>query len=285
MPFLSVIGALCVPGGGLSSAGRLRAILENQITVLCCTPTYALRLAEVAREEGINLASIKVRRIIVAGEPGGSIPSVRVRIESAWPGARVFDHHGMTEVGPVTYECPASPGLLHIIETAYLPEVIDPKTLRAAEPGKPGELVLTTLARGDSPLVRYRTGDLVKRKANDGPCACGRNEAALEGGILGRTDDMLIVRGINIFPGAIDAVISEVPEVAEFQIRVSRGQSLTELEVRMEVAVDSGSMAEAVARQVEARLHAAFNLRIPVRLAPPGSLPRFEMKARRWVFC
>src|SRR5947207_7929412 len=120
------LGCLCVPGGGLGSVARLAAILENQITVLCCTPTYALRLAETAAREKIALDHSRVRKLIVAGEPGGSIPAVRTRLEELWPGARVFDHHGMTETGPVTYQCPARAGMLHVIESAYYAEVIQP---------------------------------------------------------------------------------------------------------------------------------------------------------------
>src|SRR5262249_52426555 len=136
---------LCVPGGGLSSTARLRAILDNGITVLCCTPTYAIRLAEVAREEKIDLRAARVRTIIVAGEPGGSIPAVRARLTELWPGARIFDHHGMTEVGPVTYECPARAGVLHVIGSAYFAEVIKPASGQPAAKGEAGELVLTTL--------------------------------------------------------------------------------------------------------------------------------------------
>ena len=278
------LGALGIPGGGLSSAGRLRAILDNQITVLCCTPTYALRLAEVAREEQLDLGAAAVRVIIVAGEPGGSVPAVRSRLESTWPGARVFDHHGMTEVGPVTYECPSTPGMLHVIESAYFSEVIDPQSNLPLPPGETGELVLTTLTRVDSPLIRYRTGDLVKIKPSVGPCACGRVEIAFDGGILGRVDEMLVVRGINIFPGAIDEVLGQFAEIAEFQVRVSREQSLAQLEVLAELREPYENTAAEVLRRVETRLQTSFNLRVPVRLAPPGSLPRFEMKARRWVF-
>jgi len=162
------LGCLCVPGGGLSSSARLRSILDNGITVLCCTPTYAIRLAEVAAKEQIDLTSARVRTLIVAGEPGGSIPAVRTRLAERWPGARVFDHHGMTEVGPVTYQCPERPGVLHVIERAYFAEIIDPATGQplsspsAATLPASGELVLTTLGRTGSPLLRYRTGDLVK---------------------------------------------------------------------------------------------------------------------------
>src|SRR5258706_6394986 len=155
------LGALCIPGGGVGSASRLRAIIDNGANVLCCTPTYALRLAEVAAQEKINLQDSLVRAIIVAGEPGGSIPAFRARLERAWPGVRVFDHHGMTETGPVTHECPLRPGVLHIIESAYYAEVIDPATGKHIGPGETGELVLTTLVRAASPVLRYRTGDLV----------------------------------------------------------------------------------------------------------------------------
>ncbi|MCB1127866.1 MAG: AMP-binding protein, partial [Verrucomicrobiae bacterium] len=226
------LGLLCIPGGGQSTVGRLRGILDLEATVLCCTPTYALHLAEMATREGMNLGHSKVRRIIVAGEPGGSIPATRARLEAAWPGARVVDHHGMTEVGPVTYECPARPGRLHLIETGYLAEIIDPAT-GAPSRGQPGELVLTTLGRTGSPLLRYRTGDLVRpvfapEAENTQPCACGRYELALEGGILGRVDDMVIVRGVNVFPGAVEAVIRRFPEVAEYQVAIRDTGGLTE---------------------------------------------------------
>jgi phenylacetate-CoA ligase len=139
------IGCFCFPGGSMSSLARLQAILDNGITVLCCTPTYAQHLGEVARERKVDLSSSRVRLIIVAGESGGSIPSTRARIERLWPGATVFDHHGMTEVGPVTYQCPATPGVLHVLEAAYFPEVIDPETGLPTPADQTGELVLTTL--------------------------------------------------------------------------------------------------------------------------------------------
>ena len=131
------MGCLAIPGGGMRSAGRLQTILDNEVTVLCATPSYALRLAEVAAEEGIDLSASKVRRIIVAGEPGGSIPATRALIESRWCGARVLDHHGMTEIGPVSYECPERKGVLHIMEHAYIPRMIDPDSLERVGPGGP----------------------------------------------------------------------------------------------------------------------------------------------------
>ncbi|MCL4177454.1 MAG: AMP-binding protein [Verrucomicrobia bacterium] len=277
------LGCLCLPGGGLTSAARLRMILDNEVTVLCCTPTYAARLAEVAAEESLSLAGTGVRLLVVAGEPGGSIPGVRSRLERLWCGARVFDHHGMTEVGPVTYECPAQPGVLHVIESGYLPEVIDPRTGQAPAPGESGELVLTTLRRLGSPLLRYRTGDLVRaRPPGRAPCVCGRVELALEGGILGRVDDMLIIRGVNVFPGAVDEIIRGLPEIAEYQVRIETVHHLDELKVLIEPLPGCAEVSDLVGRLRKA-LQDAFALRVPVSPVDHGTLPRFEMKARRWV--
>src|SRR5260221_7871891 len=274
------MGALCLPGGGMSSAARLRGILDNGATILCCTPTYAMRLAEVAAAEKIDLRRSRLKTIIVAGESGGSIPSMRARLEQFWPGARVFDHHGMTEVGPVTYECPSRPGVLHVIESAYLAEIIDPATGNPVPPGQPGELVLTTLGRTGSPLLRYRTGDMVKMDSQ--PCGCGRNEMALVGGILGRTDDMIVVRGVNIYPSAVEEIINATAGVAEYQVRVSTLQALAELSVQIEPEPDCADVAGLIAK-LEKQFQTQFALRVPVTKVPPGALPRFEMKAKRWT--
>ncbi|MEK7781013.1 MAG: AMP-binding protein [Verrucomicrobiota bacterium] len=278
------LGCLCLPGGGLSSAARLRMMRDNQASVLCCTPTYALRLAEVAAEEKMEMSSLGVKTIIVAGEPGGSIPATRAKLESLWPGARIFDHHGMTEVGPVTYECPQQSGVLHVIESAYFAEVIDPVTGQAAPSG---ELVLTTLTRTGSPLLRYRTGDLVALSTphaprNMSPCGCGRHEMALAGGILGRVDDMIIVRGVNVYPTAVEEIIRRFDEVREYRVHVHHPQTLAELRVELEPA-DLCPDPVGLTARVQKALDAAFNLRIPVETVAAGSLPRFEMKASRWV--
>jgi phenylacetate-CoA ligase len=271
------MGCLCLPGGGLTSQARLRAIVENRATVLCCTPSYAARLGEVAKGE--NPGHIALRSIIVAGEPGGSVPATRARLQQLWPGARIFDHHGMTETGPVSHECPTQPGTLHILESAYLPEIIDASG-RRARAGETGELVLTTLGRTGSPLLRYRTGDIV-RAGNGHCCACGRHDLALPGGILGRTDEMVIVRGVNIYPAAVEEVLRGFSEVAEYQVEVDRSGTLVELRLRIEPGQGCTQPAGLAAR-VEGALHSAFNLRVPVSLAAPGSLPRFEMKGKRW---
>jgi phenylacetate-CoA ligase len=273
------IGCLCLPGGGMNTVARLHSIIDHGATVLCCTPTYALHLAETAEKEGINLRTAKVRTICVAGEPGGSVPAVRERLGRLWNGARIFDHHGMTEVGPVSFECPECPGTIHVIEMSYLAEILDPDTGEPASRGKTGELVLTTLGRLGSPLLRYRTGDLVRAAVED-VCVCGRHELALEGGILGRADDMVVVRGVNVFPSAIEDVLRGFPEVAEYRVRVWLNGALREIELTVESAPDASND---LAQRIGYALQTAFNLRIPVQMAAAGSLPRFELKAKRWV--
>jgi phenylacetate-CoA ligase len=271
------IGCLAIPGGGMRSAARLHTILETSATVLCCTPTYAIRLAEVAAEEHIDLRASQVRTLIVAGEPGGSVPATRARISELWHGARVVDHHGMTEIGPVSYSCPRRPGVLHVIADSYIAEVIDPLTGQPLPRGVTGELVLTNLGRVGSPLIRYRTSDIVQAAVED-RCECGTRDLALNGGILGRTDDMLVVRGVNVYPSAVENILRGFESVGEYRVEVHNERTLPELSIQVEAVPDS-----VLTHQLEAALTNAFALRIPVSLLPPGSLPRFEMKAQRWV--
>lgn len=271
-------GLLSIPAGGMSTVARLRMALDNRVTVVCCTPTYALRMAEVAKQEGISLADAKVRAIIVAGEPGGSIPETKRAIESAW-GARVFDHTGMTEIGPMSFECRQVPGGVHVIESEYIAEVIDPKTLEGLPEGQIGELVLTNLGRWGSPLVRYRTGDQVR--LTRGRCECGRCFARLEGGILGRVDEMFIVRGNNVFPTAVEAVVRRFDQVAEFRVQVIEDGTLTQ--VRLEVEPVGATEPQALCQSIARALQESLSFRADVRAVPAGSLPRFEMKARRFV--
>jgi len=270
------LGCLCLPGGGLRSEGRLRVIRDNRANVLCCTPTYALRLGEAAQEVG---GVRDMAAVIVAGEPGGGVPAVRRRIAELWGGARVIDHHGMTEVGPVSYAEPDQAEILRIIETAYIAEVVDPDSGRSVDHGETGELVLTTLGRWGSPLIRYRTGDLVRRgAAADGSLADYR----LPGGILGRIDDMLVVRGVNLYPGAVDNLIRRFGDVAEYRVRVWTERDMTEMALEIEPAASCADP-RALAERVAAEFRTVFALRAPVSLVAPDSLPRFEMKARRWL--
>jgi phenylacetate-CoA ligase len=271
------LGYFCLPAGGMSSVARLRTLLETQATIVLCTPTYALHLTEAARKEAIDLAGSTVRALVVAGEPGGSIPGTRQRIEEAW-GARVFDHHGMTETGPVSIECVENPGGLHILETEYLAEIIDPQTGAPVAPGEIGELVLTNLGRAGSPLLRYRTGDLVR--ADPKPCPCGRPLLRLDGGILGRVDDMICIRGNNVFPTALEAILRRFPEVAEYRVEVDASSSLPVL--RLEIEPTSATSATGLVERIDRAIRDALLFRAEVSLAAPGSLPRYEFKARRF---
>jgi phenylacetate-CoA ligase len=290
------LGFRVLAGGGMSSTARLKFLREHGVTVVCATPTYALRLAEVAAEEGIDLKSSGVRAILVAGEPGGSVPAVRGRIEAAW-GARVLDHIGMTEVGPTGFECAENPGAgVHVIETEYVAEVLDPATGRplsdTGADGGVGELVITNLGRLGSPLIRYRTGDLV-RPSRAG-CPCGRCLLRLEGGLLSRADDMIFVRGNNFYPSALESVLRRFEAVAEYRVEIHPAGPLTRVRIELEptaacaagAGADSGAesggpaeLAERVARAV----HDALSFRAEVVTVPVGSLPRFEMKAKRFV--
>ncbi len=275
------LGALSLPGGGQDSVLRLRTIIETEATVLVCTPSYALRLAQVAREQGVDPAATPIRVTIHAGEPGANIPGTKRRIEEFW-GARCFDHYGLTEVGAVGFECVAQPGGLHLNESEFIVEVVDPETGESVQEGQ-GELVLTNLGRVGSPVFRYRTGDLVR--LNPAPCTCGRTFARLEGGILGRVDDMLIVRGVNIFPSVIEDIVRRRPVVDEFRIEVYKLAEMDEIRVLLEIneALHGSEVRERTLEAVAQDCRTSFGLRMETKAVPAGTLPRFELKAKRLV--
>lgn len=249
------LGIRAIPAGGLTSENRVKMMARLRPEVLCCTPTYGLRLAEIADDA----RSLGVQKLIVAGEPGGSLPEVRARLNEAWD-AEVIDHHGMTEVGPVTVGDLEHPSQLLIRHESYFCEVIEQD-----ERGV-GELVLTTLGRHGSPLLRYRTGDLVKPA--DQP-----DGFALDGGIIGRADDMVVVRGVNLYPGAVEEVVRSVSGILEYEVLIEEVNAMSEVRLRVE-----GEGAE----ELEERLREVFSLRIPVEKVAEGTLERFEMKSKRW---
>jgi phenylacetate-CoA ligase len=285
-PFLGFWGAFdaasrkdrfVVTAGGMTTPARLQLLVESQCTFVLCTPTYALRLAEVADEMKLDLAASKVRGLILAGEPGASAPATRSRIESAF-GARVFDHYGMTEIGPLSAEYVAHPGKAFLVDQAALAEFIDPKTGQAVPEGELGELVVTNLGRWSSPLLRYRTGDLVRWRRNDFDDRA--SSIYLEGGVLGRVDDMVWIKGNNVFPTAVEQIVREFADVGEFVIEAASDGAQTQLTIRVEPrgAEASSELPAALARRIQDRLY----FRPRVLLVPPGSLPRYEMKAQRF---
>jgi len=276
------IGALVLASGNMTTENRVKQIVEMGATTVCATPTYMLRLAQTAREMGIDLPASRVDKLIVSGEPAGSIPAVKRMLEEQW-GARCGDTAGMTEIGTIMiFECARQPGGTHIIEDHFVEEVVDPKTLEPIPYDGEGERVVTSFGRGFIPLLRYRTGDLVK-KVHHSRCDCGRTWDLYEGGILGRTDDMKLIRGTNVYPRAVESIVREFREVDEFQIVVWRKDNVQdEITVKVELKPGHEEGAEARIAKLGKDLAAAHEgLRFNVERVPAGTLPRFELKAKR----
>lgn len=276
------MGCLVLPSGNMTTPQRVQLIHEMQATVVCATPTYALRLAQEAADQGIDLAGGPVRRLILSGEPAGSIPATKRMIEAQW-GAKAADTAGMTEIGTIMmFECAHQPGGTHIIEDHFIEEVIDPESGRPVGYGEQGERVVTSFGRRAIPLLRYRTRDLVV-KVPHSRCGCGRGFDLYDGGIRGRVDDMLLVRGTNVYPRAVEAIVREYPAVDEFQIHLWTKDGIRdEITLRCEVRSGFEGQWEGVARRIAADLGAATEgLGFGVERVPAGTLPRFELKARR----
>jgi phenylacetate-CoA ligase len=265
------LGALTIPGGGMDSLSRLELMRRSRPTVLLSTPTYVFRLVEIAQDQGLSLQDIGVRVTIHAGEPGASIPAVRSQIEHAF-GSRSFDHAGGTEVGAYGYSCEVRDGL-HVNEEEFIAEVIDPLTGEHVIEGNSGELVITNLGRPGWPVIRYRTGDLVMSRGRR--CECGRTFLKLPGGLLGRVDDLIIVRGVNVYPTSVEAIVRTF-EVDEFRLVRTLHLGMEELIVEVEARED-------VARPLADALRQHLGLRIPTRVVSAGSLPRFELKSKRVI--
>ncbi len=268
-------GAMVIPGGGLSSEARLKMICDHNCTIVCCTPTYALHLASVAAEHGIDLRSTAVRRIIVAGEPGGSVPAIRDRIEAAW-GARVVDHSGASEVGAWGFGSSDGNGL-HVIEAEFIAERLhfddEHPHGRAVADGEPAELVLTNLGRLGGPAIRYRTGDIVRGyRDHDYDCRF----LWLRGGVLGRADDMMVIRGVNVFPSSIEAIVREVDATAEFRIIATRNSEMDQLAIEAELSESKTNILQALLRD-------RLGMRVDVTIVPPQTLPRFQAKSKRLI--
>ncbi len=263
------LGALAISGGAMTSEQRLRTMLDLRATVLLSTPTYALRLADVARGLGIELESSEIRVTLHAGEPGASIPATRAAIEAAYAAA-CFDHTGMTELGPTGFSCSQRDGI-HVVESEFIFEVLD----AAGRPATEGELVATNLGRWGMPLVRYRTGDRVQVSRE--PCSCGSPFLKLVGGIRGRVDDMFTVRGVNLYPSQVEDIVRGHPEVTEFVIEHRRVREMDEVSLLVEIAGEDPT------ERLEAGLRQALGVRLGCKVVPTGTLPRSELKSKRIV--
>ena len=271
------INALMIPGGGRDSLQRLHLMKELGVTAMCCTPTYALRLAEVARESGFDLSQIPLRTLIHAGEPGANVPATKARIESVW-NAKCFDHAGASEIGAHSFECEVQPNGTHVTESEFIVEVLNPETQEAVPEGEQGELIITNLGRIGYPVIRYRSGDLVV--LNQQKCACGRSFARFEGGVLGRADDMVVVRGINVFPSAVENLVRQCEAVEEFRITVSTNREMGNLAIELDLSKNANP--ESARKTVDQAIQNELSLRPEITVVPSGSLPRFEMKAKRF---
>jgi len=268
------VGANRVALGGMDSIQRLQTIREYRATTLTCTPSYAIRLARVASEHGLEEALSSVTKVVCSGEPGASRPAVRAQIEELWQ-ARCFDHAGLSEVGDFGYPC-ADAGGMHINEREFIAEIIDPETGQPAGEDEVGELVLTALGRRGFPSIRYRTGDMVERCERR--CPAGHQGRWLPGGILGRSDDMVVIRGMNVFPSAIEQVLREFDEIGEFRITFYTEPTAMD-EVKLEVELERPEQTNAI----QARLRTHLGLRVRIVPLKAGILPTSMGKARRVV--
>jgi phenylacetate-CoA ligase len=277
------IGCRVHPTGGMDTKKRLTMILDLGITVLCCTPSYALRILHVAKEENVDLAAdSKLSKIVVAGEPGASIPSTRAIIEKGFD-AHLGDFMGTTETaGIIAFTCSKLCGGLHINEDRFLTEVVHPDTLRSVGHGEKGVLVVTPLVKEAMPLLRYATNDIVILDPNH-LCSCGRAFDMFRGGILGRYDDMVKVRGVQLTPQMVEEIVRAFPEVEEFFTSVEDRDGLDSLIIKFELRKD---LSPELGRQISLRIKEEFKSKIgltpEVEVAPAHFLPRFELKARRF---
>ncbi|MBI3839702.1 MAG: phenylacetate--CoA ligase family protein [Planctomycetia bacterium] len=264
-------GCLVVPGGGMGTLSRLALLRTSKATAIFCTPSYALHLAEVGTEHQIDVGELQVRRLILAGEPGGSVRAIRSRIEQTWK-AQVLDHSGATEVGPWGYGDAQGQGLF-VNENDFIAEFLSVETGTAAAEGELSELVITNLGRVGSPIIRYRTGDLVRPSWQH----AGENRFVfLEGGVLSRADDMMIVRGVNIFPSSIEQILRSFPELVEYRLIARKAGEMDQLVVEIEDRLNDPA-------RVATELRLRLGLKVEVRSVPLGSLPRAEGKGKRFV--
>lgn len=279
-----LLGLVVVPVSGGNTERQVTLLQDFGAAVIACTPSYALTLADALAARGIRPGGIRLRYGVLGAEPWTE--AMRDEIEKKL-GITAVNIYGLSEViGPgVSNECVEAKDGAHIFEDHFLVEVIDPYSGNPLPPGTTGELVFTTLTKEALPVIRYRSGDLAS--LNPTPCRCGRTHVRMSR-VLGRTDDMLIIRGINVYPTQVEAALVNVPELSpHYQLVVSRDRTLDELEVKVEVneafaEQQGGELADgtptihALARRCQERLAGVLGLTVPVSLVPPGSLPRSE---------
>jgi phenylacetate-CoA ligase len=277
------LGAMTIPVSGGNTARQVQILKDFGVTVLACTPSYALLIAETAEQMGVDVRSLPLRVGVFGAEPWSE--GMRAQIEERM-GIRAMDIYGLSEVmGPgVASECSEQNGL-HVFEDHFLIEVIDPETLRPVPDGELGEVVFTTLTKEGIPVVRYRTRDV--SRILTGTCSCGRTFRRMQR-VTGRTDDMLIIRGVNVYPSQIEQVLMGIPGVApHYQVVLTKRGSMDAVEVHVEVGpdveFDEIRELEALQKRVSAAIAAALAVSVAVKLVEPRSIQRSEGKAKRVV--
>jgi phenylacetate-CoA ligase len=275
------VGCEVVPGGVLNTEERLLKIRELKATALMATPTYVLTMAETCRNKlGLDPRALGVERILCAGEPGASVPATKKRMEEAW-GAKVFDHVGATEIGGWGYECSYQPGGIHANEAFFLVELVDLDTGKPIEePGRPGKIVITAFDRMAQPCIRFDSKDV---SMWGGKCACGRTFRLLQGGIHGRVDHITKVKGVLFSPVSVEEVVRGMPQLGdEYELTISKKGDLDQITLKVELIDQTAVLPEVVRPELERELRLKTNLSYAIEFHPFGSLPRYEVKARRF---
>lgn len=275
------VGCEVVPGGVLNTEARILKMQELRCTAFMATPTYVLGMADTASNKlGIDPKSLGIKRITVAGEPGGSIPATRKRMEEAW-GAKVFDHAGATEIGAWGYECEEQSGL-HINDALFLVQIEDIETGELiTEPGKRGKMVITNLNRMAQPCIRFDSKDLIEW--NPQTCACGRTFSLLKGGVQGRTDDITKVKGVLLSPTAIEEVVRSIPGLGdEYEVVVTKAGDIDDIALKVELNHGQEENTETIRLKLIDQLRLKTNLNYNLEFHSHGTLPRYDVKARRF---
>ncbi|MFJ9534449.1 phenylacetate--CoA ligase family protein [Herbaspirillum sp. NPDC101396] len=277
-------GAMVIPAGSQDTERQINTLFTYGSTVLCGTPSFITHLAEEVRKRGRDPFASTVRSIMMGGEPGASIPATRRRIEALW-GARAYDAYGCLEFQPIAGDCTAQAGP-HLAEDFAYAEVVDAETGAAVADGTPGVLVLTHLDKQAGPLVRWWTGDIVVRDST--PCSCGRTHARLVGGVRGRADDMLVVRGVNVFPSAVEELVRATPGLGdEYQLVINASVHdaagfMKSIHVRVE-QIDASANATELAARLTQEIKQRLQVGALVEVLPQGTLARSTHKAKRVV--
>lgn len=277
------IGCETVPGGVLDTKARLLKMQELKATAMMATPTYVLGMADTALNKlGLNPAvDLDIKRITCAGEPGALIPATKKRMEQAW-NAKVFDHAGATEIGAWSFECESQPGALHVNQAMFLAEIEDIETGEIiTEPGRRGKLVITALDRIAQPCIRFDSKDIIEW--SDEQCDCGRTFRLIPGGVVGRSDDITKVKGVLLAPSAIEDVVRSIPGFAdEYEVVVEKKGDIDHILLKVELTEDAASRADEMKAKLKTELRVKTNLGYDIEIHPFGTLPRYEVKAKRF---